>query len=159
MNCFNIRELQGILKRKFFTDLVNNHEHRTLMDKTMIGLRYKSNANVNLDNDMLTFYNFGITSKANNGSSFLTSLTSEMISNRPLMGSSNLYFFSLFNGMSFGSGSVTDVTKVLTATFSDLIGLLLSLNPFSITHFFKFTVLSQSFLNNFNFMNFNFNEA
>jgi hypothetical protein len=60
MNCFNIRELQGILKRKFFTDLVNSHEHKDLLDKSMIGLRYKTNSNINLDPDMLSFYNFGL---------------------------------------------------------------------------------------------------
>ena len=30
MNCFNIRELQGILKRKFFTDIINTHDHKLL---------------------------------------------------------------------------------------------------------------------------------
>jgi hypothetical protein len=60
MNCFNIRELQGILKRRFFTDLVNSHEHKDLLEKSMIGLRYKTNSNINLDSDMLSFYNFGI---------------------------------------------------------------------------------------------------
>jgi hypothetical protein len=59
MNCFNIRELQGILKRKFFTDLVNSHDHRELLDQSMIGLRYKSNSSINLDSDVLSFYNYG----------------------------------------------------------------------------------------------------
>jgi hypothetical protein len=60
MNCFNIREIQGILKRKFFTDLVNSNDHRNLLEQTMIGLRYKTNSNINLDLDMLNFYNFGL---------------------------------------------------------------------------------------------------
>jgi hypothetical protein len=59
MNCFNIRELQGILKRKFFTDLVNSHDHRLLLDNSMLGLRYKTNMNFNLNGDVLNFYNFG----------------------------------------------------------------------------------------------------
>merc|ERR1711981_1487639 len=46
MNCFNIRELQGILKRKFFTDLVTTVDHRTLVNKTLIGARYKTNSNI-----------------------------------------------------------------------------------------------------------------
>jgi len=61
MNCFNIRELQGILKRKFFTDLVNSNDHRELFDKSIIGLRFKNNNNLNINSDMSLFYNFGTT--------------------------------------------------------------------------------------------------
>ena len=42
MNCFNIRELQGNLKRKFFSDLVNSNDHREVLNNTMIGLRFKT---------------------------------------------------------------------------------------------------------------------
>jgi hypothetical protein len=156
MNCFNIRELQGILKRKFFTDLVNNHEHRVLMDKTMIGLRYKSNTNINLDNDMLSFYNFGITSQANNENSLLTSLTSKMTNNRPVMSGLNSHFLNLFTDG--GLPVLTKVTRIPAVIFSDIASLFFSLNIFSLSHFFKFGTFSHSFLNNFNFINFNFNE-
>ena len=61
MNCFNIRELQGILKRKFFTDLVNSNDHRDLFDKSIIGLRFKNNNQLNINHDMSLFYNFGTT--------------------------------------------------------------------------------------------------
>ena len=43
MNCFNIRELQGILKRRFFNDLVNSNDHHTLLNDSMIGIRFKLN--------------------------------------------------------------------------------------------------------------------
>ena len=61
MNCFNIRELQGILKRKFFTDLVNTNDHRELLNNSIINLRYKVNGNNLIENDMLMFYNYGLT--------------------------------------------------------------------------------------------------
>jgi len=61
MNCFNIRELQGILKRKFFTDLVNTNDHRELLNNSIINLRYKVNSNNLIENDMLMFYNYGLT--------------------------------------------------------------------------------------------------
>jgi hypothetical protein len=64
MNCFNIRELQGILKRKFFTDLINSNDHRELFDKSMIGLRFKTNNHQSLQHDMSLFYNFGTTNSA-----------------------------------------------------------------------------------------------
>jgi hypothetical protein len=66
MNCFNIRETQGILKRKFFTDLVNSHSHKNLLENSMIGLRYKSNSDINLDLDITSFYNFGIHNNVTN---------------------------------------------------------------------------------------------
>ena len=60
MNCFNIRELQGILKRKFFVDLINSHDHRNILEESMLGIRYKNNQNFNLDLDYNIFYNFGL---------------------------------------------------------------------------------------------------
>jgi hypothetical protein len=61
MNCFNIRELQGILKRKFFPDLININDHRYLMDTSMIGLRFKFNNNDMIKPEQSLFYNYGTT--------------------------------------------------------------------------------------------------
>jgi len=61
MNCFNIRELQGILKRRFFNDLVNSNDHHTLLNESMIGVRFKLNNTQNIEPDIFTFYNFGTT--------------------------------------------------------------------------------------------------
>lgn len=61
MNCFNIRELQGILKRRFFNDLVNSNDHHTLLNESMIGIRFKLNNTQNIEPDIFTFYNFGTT--------------------------------------------------------------------------------------------------
>lgn len=60
MNCFNIRELQSILKTRFFTDLVNSHDHRTVLDHSMIGLRFKKDSMSNLELDITSFYNYGL---------------------------------------------------------------------------------------------------
>ena len=56
MNAFNIRQLQGILKRRFFADLVNSADHRDLLSSSMIGLRFRNNNNINLDHDTLSFF-------------------------------------------------------------------------------------------------------
>jgi len=61
MNCFNIRELQGILKRRFFNDLVNTTDHKDLLNQTLIGLRYKNNQNLLISPDMISFYNYNLT--------------------------------------------------------------------------------------------------
>lgn len=61
MNCFNIRELQGILKRRFFTDLVNTADHHTILNKSMINLRFKLHNNNNIQTDLSSFYSNNIT--------------------------------------------------------------------------------------------------
>ena len=60
MNCFNIREIQSILKRKFFTDLINTHEHHSLLDKTAMGLRFKTNNINSINSNVFIFYNYGL---------------------------------------------------------------------------------------------------
>jgi hypothetical protein len=64
MNCFNIRELQGVLKRKFFTDLINTNDHRDFLDQSIIGLRFKSNNTLSTTPDMEAFFNLGTTSSS-----------------------------------------------------------------------------------------------
>jgi hypothetical protein len=61
INCFNIRELQSLLRRKYFTDLINSNDHRELLGSTMVGLRYKLNMGNNIDPSIVSFYNFGTT--------------------------------------------------------------------------------------------------
>jgi hypothetical protein len=61
MNCFNIRELQGILKRKFFTDLVNTSDNHKAMESTLINMRHKNNMSNILLYDQTLFYNFDLT--------------------------------------------------------------------------------------------------
>ncbi len=60
MNCFNIREIQAILKRKFFVDLINTHDHHTLLNKTAVGSRFKLNNSESINSNILIFYNYGL---------------------------------------------------------------------------------------------------
>ena len=73
MNCFNIREVQGILKRKFFTDLVNTSDSRVTMDSTLIGMRHKNNMSNILLYDQSLFYNFDLTNTSKYKSFFFNS--------------------------------------------------------------------------------------
>jgi hypothetical protein len=61
MNCFNIRELQGILKRRFFTDLVNSSDHHAFLNESTIGLRFKSLNDSFITADQQLFYKLGTT--------------------------------------------------------------------------------------------------
>lgn len=60
MNCFNIREIQSILKRRFYTDLINTHDHHAFLDKTAMGLRFKTSSVNNINSNIFVFYNYGI---------------------------------------------------------------------------------------------------
>lgn len=59
MNSFNIRELQSILQRRFFSDLINTNEHRDFLDNVTIGARFKLNVNNFIQPDQLVLYNWG----------------------------------------------------------------------------------------------------
>jgi hypothetical protein len=61
MNAFNIRELQATLKRSYFTDLLNAKDQREVLDGSMLGLRYKLNANATSEYDMHLFHACGPT--------------------------------------------------------------------------------------------------
>ena len=61
MNCFNIRELQGVLKRRFFTDLVNSSDHNLFLSESTVGLRFKSLSDSFITPDQQLFYKLGTT--------------------------------------------------------------------------------------------------
>lgn len=59
MNCFNIREIQSILKRKFFTDLINTHDHHQLLGKSALGVRFRTSNINSVNSNIFVFYNYG----------------------------------------------------------------------------------------------------
>jgi heme/copper-type cytochrome/quinol oxidase subunit 1 len=113
MNCFNIRELQGILKRKFFTDLVNTSDSHKASESTLINMRHKHNMSNILTYDQSLFYNFDLT----NTSKFKT------FSFEP----GKVYTYSpfkfLFNGSFFKTNKIgfntTSYTHTLSAVLAD----------------------------------------
>jgi len=60
MNCFNIREVESLLKSRFFPDLINSHDYRVLINNTTLGLRFKLNNLGVIDNTFLLFNYYGI---------------------------------------------------------------------------------------------------
>nr|ASY95744.1 Cox1 [Stylonychia lemnae] len=59
MNCFNIREVESLLKRKFFVDLINSKDHRTFLDETAVGLRFKSDTSSLISSNVVNFHFYG----------------------------------------------------------------------------------------------------
>jgi hypothetical protein len=126
MNCFNIRELQGILKRKFFTDLVNSNDHRELFDKSMIGLRFKSNSHQAVQHDMSLFYNFGTTNSSKGKNTTFDQHSTLLESISPLNADLNIYERSLLQNDSNILSAYVDVfrshpVKFLVSGFNSLL--------------------------------------
>lgn len=71
MNCFNIRELQSMLKRKYFTDLVESMDYRELFGDSVIILRYRTHNTNAFDTNSNIFHHWGITHKSKNRSLIL----------------------------------------------------------------------------------------
>lgn len=132
MNCFNIREVESLLKRKFFTDLINSKDHHVLLNNTAVGLRYKLN-NINSSNNTELLYNYGLV--------FTPQSRTELFS----------YFYTKNNL------SVLNNTQIFTANsyMFKLISYFNVNNVFFLLNFFFFFFLEKSFLmiNNLNFFN------
>jgi hypothetical protein len=60
MNCFNIREVEALLKGRFFPDLVNTHDHRLLVTSSTLGLRFKTNNLDTINQATLLFHQYGL---------------------------------------------------------------------------------------------------
>ena len=160
MNCFNIRELQSILKNKFFADLVNSHDHRDLLNQSMIGLRFKQNSSVNLDLDMTSFYKYGIhTNNLNKYYNF--SKETSNLNNVSSLTKYDLFLLELFNTnlMTFSHNFVQNIRL----TFFEFFNIFYSLsfisffNGMSLVSFFKALSINFSFLNVFNLRTGNLN--
>jgi hypothetical protein len=61
MNCFNIREVEALLKGRFFPDLVTSHDYRHMLNETTLGVRFKTTDLSPLTNSTLLFQTYGLT--------------------------------------------------------------------------------------------------
>jgi hypothetical protein len=118
MNAFNIRELQGILKRRFFNDLVNSTDHRQFMNQTLIGLRFKNNSNLSINPDTSLIYNFGTTINAKSKNTLLQNAY-EVYNNAYIFKKDELYFTEVINFIN--SIKLTDFTVKLIRSFDSII--------------------------------------
>ena len=78
MNCFNIRELQSVLKRRFFADLMSSYEYKTVFGRTIISLRFKLNSNDLVEHDTTLFHGHGLRAEDLNN---VASLEDKVLSN------------------------------------------------------------------------------
>ena len=79
MNCFNIREVQSLLKGRFFNDLFNSHDHHDFLNSLTIGLRFKTNSLDSIQPNYLLFYQYGlVTNPTTRSQSFSANLTHQL---------------------------------------------------------------------------------
>jgi len=147
MNCFNIRELQGILKRRFFTDLINSSDYREVLDSSMIGLRYKTNNEFNLNHDSFSFYSLGTTTTSKFRSA-------ELYNNYSSATNTNAILVDFFVSNNFNiKHCLHSLLSYFYSLLSELITLALSLSVYSLLSTLSLKNLSYFFgavLTNFN---------
>jgi hypothetical protein len=135
MNCFNIRELQGILKRKFFTDLVNTSDSHKAVESTLINLRHKNNMSNILLYDQSLFYNFDLTNTSKyktfnfNPGKVYTYSGINFLSTNTEYTFNNLFSFYIINYYNILSNIFKDISKFIY--LPNIINLSTILNSFS----------------------------
>jgi hypothetical protein len=100
MNCFNIREVEALLKGRFFPDLINTHDHRILLNNSIIGLRFKTNNLDTINHSLLLFTQYG-TSLTNNKRTNLFELKSNVFINNYEFFNSNSISNLIFKKINF----------------------------------------------------------
>jgi hypothetical protein len=170
MNCFNIRELQGNLKRKFFSDLVNSNDHREVLSNSMIGLRFKSDNSLNLNQDILSFYTFGTNNVQKSRTNFFTNLyTNELNNTLSQFNNYTVSFFiekklsNMLNSLVFGVQELFIIVPMIIVNVKFLILFNIKNVFFSIQYFnsncFNYDLYTNYYLNYFNSSNYIYNKA
>jgi len=159
MNCFNIRELQGILKRKFFPDLININDHKFL-DSSIIGLRYKQNSSDSIRPDQSLFYNIGITNipkqKLHTLVSYSSQITTNTSNSKQLFYGDNKFFTSLIE--CFININPTQLTSYLIILIKEILLVFNFYISYSIiTISDSIRLFSETVLNNSPFFSLNIN--
>ena len=154
MNCFNIRELQGILKRRFFTDLINSNDHRDLLNTTMIGLRYKTGGLSSIEPDMPLFFNLGTTNTVKTKQTDLNPYVNILMNpsaetSNPLTSLTSQYAL-LEESL---QGTVNSYTRSLLSNGKINFNLNLRFNTFSVSSLFEKLQAETFILTNINFNN------
>jgi hypothetical protein len=97
MNCYNIREIQTILKSKYTPNTVDSSDVRFSLNDTTLGLRYQMGELEFLNNSVLGFYQHTLVSNSpyNSISTFLNKPVLEFGVVNSFMGKSSAMFYAL----------------------------------------------------------------
>jgi hypothetical protein len=95
MNCFNVREIQAILKGRFFHDLINTNDHRELLEQTSIGIRFKTNSLDSINPNMLLFIRHGVDSTPQSKFQIFTNIILDDVTRREFFSTNSLTYLVL----------------------------------------------------------------
>lgn len=97
MNCYNIREIQTLLKSKYTPNTVDNADVRFSLEDTSLGLRYYSNGIEYADPSIFVFYKNALTTSPRYQTSydFISSYFLSPSSHKVLMSTSSPMYASL----------------------------------------------------------------
>ena len=118
MNCFNIREVESLLKGKFFPDLVNSQDHRTLLNNSMVGLRFKTNNLDTIAHDTLLFNTYALGTKVNTRYTYFNPTVIENLNSYEFYSSTNWYYRLANYYTTFSSLSLTNSLNSSFFSFS-----------------------------------------
>jgi heme/copper-type cytochrome/quinol oxidase subunit 1 len=60
MNCFNVKELQSLVRKRFFFELINSNDYRLNLNKSLIGLKYQTNTQLLNKSNSYIITQFGL---------------------------------------------------------------------------------------------------
>ena len=66
MNCFSAREMQALLKTRFYPDPSEGNEFKSFMTEVLLGVRYVSNDLTTIDSHTLLLHQFGLSKESSN---------------------------------------------------------------------------------------------
>lgn len=103
MNCFNIREIQTLLRARFYADLMGENSANLFLPQTALGLRFKLNEPSFINLNYLILNRYGI---LNNLTGRFQSY--KVIDNGEGLGFFNQQYFNLYyqNGFQFNTPSI-----------------------------------------------------
>ena len=119
MNCYNIREIQTILKSKYTPNTSDSSDVRFSLNDTTIGLRYQLGALESVTNSTLNFYQNALTSNSPHTTlySLLTKPLSEFETVAVVMRKSTLLYVALVSGID-SMPTDTSLSTRLTTMFT-----------------------------------------
>lgn len=145
MNCFNIRELQSLVRRRFFFELLDNNVFNKNLNHTIISERFKNNNEfINKNNNMIyNFYNL-----------YLDSIKTVNLSRIDLILLKSKYNFNFY--ISNFNLFFNNITKFITSIYY-FIGNMVNINIYSVLFLFInifkdinsiFSIFLLKFINN-----------
>ena len=92
MNCFNVRDVEALLKGRFFSDLVTSQDYHTLLDQTMLSVRFKINDTDAAHPNMFLLTRYGLINEPNKRFFTYTELNQNTFSNNSIFEFNSFFY-------------------------------------------------------------------